>query len=184
MAEIQIKINKLSESITKLGSLKESCQSWNTTCPETIGGGQTVNELEGLASLYKSLNVHFIDLISNTILFMENMKDSFEESDNEAARSISAKAADIATNVANGPLHSGYHSPNDWVDSSITTEVVKDAEKGPLHTGNHNPQDQYNHTSKVVDAVKSAENGPLHTGNNHPQNQFEHNPAKIVEELS
>lgn len=155
MAEIQIKIDKLSESITKLCGLKESCQSWNTTCPETVGGGQTVNELESIASLYKNLNVHFIDLISNTILFMENMKDSFEESDNEAARSISAKAADVAKNVANGPLHSGYHSPNDWVDSSIATEVAKNAEKGPLHTGN-----------------------------NHPQGQFKHNPAKIVEELS
>lgn len=184
MAEIKIKIDRLNESITKLGSLKESCQNWNTSCPETVGGGQTINELESIATLYKSLNVHFIDLISNTMLFMENMRESFEESDNEAARSISSKAVDVAKDVANGPVHSGYHSPNDWVDSSIATEVAKNADKGPLHTGNHNPQVQFDHASKVVDAAKSAEKGPLHTGNNHPQDQLGHNPSKIIEDLS
>lgn len=88
MAEIKIKINALNDSITELKNLKTACQDWETTCPETVGGGQTVNELESIAALYKSLNTHFIDLVSNTISFMENVKTSYESSDQEAAAKL------------------------------------------------------------------------------------------------
>lgn len=89
MAEIKIKINALNDSITELKNLKSTCQEWDTLSPEIVGGGQTVGELESIAKLYKSLNTHFIDLVSNTISFMENVKSSYEESDQNAATKIS-----------------------------------------------------------------------------------------------
>ena len=92
MSEIKLKINELNDSIEALKKLKTECQEWDTTSPDTVGGGQTVNELEAIAALYKKLNTHFIDLVSNTVSFMENVKESFEESDIEAAKKIAAAA--------------------------------------------------------------------------------------------
>lgn len=89
MAEIKVKINALNDSISELKNLKTTCQDWDATSPEIVGGGQTVGELESIATLYKSLNSHFIDLVSNTISFMENVKSSYEESDQSAATKIS-----------------------------------------------------------------------------------------------
>lgn len=89
MAEIKIKINALNDSISELKNLKTACQDWDVTSPEMVGGGQTVGELESIATLYKSLNSNFIDLVSNTISFMENVKSSYEESDQNAATKIS-----------------------------------------------------------------------------------------------
>lgn len=89
MAEIKIKVDALNDSITELKKLKSTCQDWDTTSPEIVGGGQTVSELESIAALYKSLNTHFIDLVLNTISFMENIKTSYESSDQKAATKIS-----------------------------------------------------------------------------------------------
>lgn len=89
MAEIKIKISALNDSITELKKLKSACQHWDTTSPQIIGGGHTVNELESIVTLYKSLNTHFIDLVSNTISFMENVKTSYESSDQESSAKLS-----------------------------------------------------------------------------------------------
>lgn len=91
MAEIKIKIHALNDSISDLKNLRTQCQETKIVCPKTVGGGKTVNELESIGELYKSLNNHFINLISNTISFMENVKASYESSDKKAASKISGE---------------------------------------------------------------------------------------------
>lgn len=41
--------------------------------------------------MYKALNVGFEKLISNTIMFMQNVRDSYISSDEKAAKNISNK---------------------------------------------------------------------------------------------
>ena len=74
MSEINIKISELDAAITNLQSLKSACDGINTIAPTTVGGGKTVNEIENIASVYKSLNIHVGDMISNTISFMQNIE--------------------------------------------------------------------------------------------------------------
>lgn len=40
------------------------------------GLGKIVNELEETAEIYKEMNSQFGEIISNTILFLENVRDS------------------------------------------------------------------------------------------------------------
>ena len=89
MSEINIKISELDAAITNLQSLKSACDGINTIAPTTVGGGKTVNE--NIASVYKSLNTHVGDMISNTISFMQNIRASFITSDSNAAGKIGGK---------------------------------------------------------------------------------------------
>lgn len=91
MAEIKVKITEINNSITKLKNLQSRCNTRNTTPPTTVGGGKTVNELEDIADVYKSLNTHFGVLISNTISFLQNVRDSYTSSDTKAANKIKNK---------------------------------------------------------------------------------------------
>ncbi len=89
MAEISIKLIALNAAITKLNNLKTTCTSMDTSLPSSVGGGLTVNEMESIANLYKSMNANFADLISNTALFMENVKKSYQTTDTKAANKLS-----------------------------------------------------------------------------------------------
>lgn len=91
MAEIKVKISEINSAITKLQRLQSRCNSRNTTPPTTVGGGKTVNELEDIADVYKSLNTQFGVLVSNTISFLQNVKDSYVSSDTKAANKIKNK---------------------------------------------------------------------------------------------
>lgn len=88
MAEIKISISDLEDCITRLNSLKDTWASNNTTPPDTVGGGMTVNEFEDLAQLYKDINTHMVTLVSNTAAFLTNVKESYKESDNKAAAAM------------------------------------------------------------------------------------------------
>lgn len=88
MAEINVKITEINNAITKLQGLQSKCSSRNINPPATVGGGKTVNELEDIAEVYKSMNTHFGTLISNTISFLQNVKDSYASSDAKAAQGI------------------------------------------------------------------------------------------------
>lgn len=68
--------------------MKSKCDSRSTPPPVTIGGGKTVNELEDIANVYKTLICSCGELISNTILFFQNVKDSYVSSDINAAQGI------------------------------------------------------------------------------------------------
>ena len=91
MAEIKVKVTEIDNAITKLQRLKTRCNTRNTTTPTTVGGGKTVNELEDIADVYKSLNSHFGVLVSNTISFLQNVKDSYASSDTKAANKMRNK---------------------------------------------------------------------------------------------
>lgn len=91
MAEINIKINEISNAISKLQGLQSRCVFVNIAPPSTVGGGRTVNELEDIAAAYKSLNIQLEILISNTISFLQNVRDSYISSDEKAAKGISGK---------------------------------------------------------------------------------------------
>lgn len=91
MAEIKVKVSEINNAITRLQGLQSRCISRNTTPPATVGGGKTVNELEDIADVYKTLNTHFEDLISNTISFLQNVRDSYTSSDTRAANRIANK---------------------------------------------------------------------------------------------
>lgn len=89
MAEINVKITEINNEITKLQNLRTRCDSINTAVPSTVGGGQTVNELENIATVYKTMNRELGELISNTISFLQNVRDSYVFSDAKAAKEIS-----------------------------------------------------------------------------------------------
>ena len=89
MAEIKVKITEIDNAITKLQNLQKKCSSANTNAPTTVGGGQTVNELEAIASAYKDINSSFAQMVTNTISFLRNIETSYVESDTKAASKIS-----------------------------------------------------------------------------------------------
>ena len=91
MAEIKIKVTEIDSAITKLQSLKSRSASADTKSPSTVGGGKSVNELESIAGVYKSLNTHFATLVQNTISFLDNVKDSYVTSDQKVASKMSGK---------------------------------------------------------------------------------------------
>ena len=88
MVEINIKISEINNAITKLQGLRTRCNSRNTTPPITVGGGKTVNALEEMAEVYVALNNNFGEFVSNTILFLQNVRDSYAGSDSKAAKYI------------------------------------------------------------------------------------------------
>lgn len=90
MAEIKVKVSEINNAITRLQGLQR-CNSRNTTPPVTVGGGKTVNELENIANVYKTLNTQFETLLSNTISFLQNVRDSYTASDTKAANKIANK---------------------------------------------------------------------------------------------
>ncbi len=91
MSEIKVNLDNLEGAILKLNNYAANWESNPTTPPATVGGGQTVNELEELAQMYKDLNTHMVTLASTTAAFFTNVKNSYQESDQKAASNISGK---------------------------------------------------------------------------------------------
>lgn len=88
MAEIKLSVEALENSIQDLNSLKQACSIYIPVVPEVIGGGQTVNQLEQIAEMYKTLNADLSTLVCNTISLMENAKQSYVSTDNMASSKI------------------------------------------------------------------------------------------------
>lgn len=89
MGKIDIRFDTLNEAIDKLNKLERKRNSIDISPPTTVGGGMTVNEMEEIASEYKKLHAALGTLITNTSLFLQNVRDSFQEIDETAAESIS-----------------------------------------------------------------------------------------------
>lgn len=85
MAEIKINTGNLTAEIGKLKELKNSINNTNILCPATVGGGTSIQELEDIGKLYKSLHNQFGILVSSTASFMENVNQSYQSGDNKAA---------------------------------------------------------------------------------------------------
>ena len=88
MTTIDIDIKALDDSITKLKGLRDKCNDFNGVKLSVVGGGETITELENISLLYQNLNVHMAELIGKTAMFMENVKSSYETSDQKAAAGI------------------------------------------------------------------------------------------------
>lgn len=96
MAEIKINIDELESSIERLQQIACLCDgkttvrggnfAFNASSPEIVGGGKTVGEIEAIANLYQELNADLHGLINNTISFLENVKNSYVESDDKLAQ--------------------------------------------------------------------------------------------------
>ena len=84
MAEIKINIQELERSVARLDQLAANWSAEQKTAPETVGGGKTVNELEDLAQVYQQLYRNLVLLASNTASFLDNVRESYEESDRKA----------------------------------------------------------------------------------------------------
>lgn len=87
MAEIRINISELDNLIYRIQTVKTAANNIfsKNIPPETIGGGLTVREIEELANLYRTVYKDIEDLASNTVLFLQNVKDDFIGADETAA---------------------------------------------------------------------------------------------------
>lgn len=88
MSEINVSVADLEEAIEKLNSLSTGWSAIDTTPPETVGDGYVVDKLVEIAQLYQDLHAGMATLISNTISFLTNTKESYETSDQQAATAI------------------------------------------------------------------------------------------------
>lgn len=88
MAEIKINLTNLESAISRFSTMASDWGANDTIAPVTVGGGSTVNELEALAEMYKNLNAHMVTLASNTAAFLTSVKNSYQESDHQAAQGI------------------------------------------------------------------------------------------------
>ena len=88
MAEIKINVTNLENSISRFRTLEKNWGANDTAPPVTVGGGKAVNEFEELAKVYKDLNDHMVTLAANTAAFLTGIKESYQESDQEAAKNI------------------------------------------------------------------------------------------------
>lgn len=88
MAEIKIKASEIENSITRLKALVTQATSSKTSPPSIVGGGQSVNELEAIAGVYKNIDSNFVTLVQNTISFLSNVEDSFVSNDQKAGNKM------------------------------------------------------------------------------------------------
>lgn len=86
--QIHINTSSLETEIEALKSMQSRWSAMNSTPPATVGGGATVNELELIGSMYHDLHSTMLQLIGNTIGFMENTLKSYQHSDNTAAHTM------------------------------------------------------------------------------------------------
>lgn len=88
MSEIKVNLTNLESGIKRFKTLATNWEANDTAPPVTVGGGITVNEFEELAQVYKNLNDHMVTLATNTAEFLTDIKESYQESDQKAANSI------------------------------------------------------------------------------------------------
>lgn len=91
MAEIKVKVSEIDNAITRLKAIVTQATSSKTTPPSIVGGGQSVNELEAIAGIYKNIDARFITLVQNTISFLSNVEDSFVSSDQKAGNKMNGQ---------------------------------------------------------------------------------------------
>ena len=89
MAEIKINLEKLTEKIGKLQTLKSECDSITTTEKDRVGAGQCTLLVESLRNNYKPLKEALSLLISNSIQYFNSVKESAVKADQRASEKLS-----------------------------------------------------------------------------------------------
>ena len=90
MAEININAKEIDNGVAQLRTLQAKIESFSVP-PVTIGGGKVVNELEEIVGILQTINTDLVSLTTNTILFLQNVRDDFVETDIDAAKKMSEK---------------------------------------------------------------------------------------------
>ena len=91
MAEIRVKINEIDNAIIQLKTIVTQMGASKNFPPSIVGGGQSVNELEAIAEVYKNIESHLIMLIQNTSSFLSNVESSFVLSDQKARNKMNSE---------------------------------------------------------------------------------------------
>lgn len=91
MSEIKINVNELNNLLIDLQNLQKKSSSFKENAPATIGGGQVVNEIEKIKNIYEKIDSNVEVMVSNTVQFLQSVRDSYISSDAKAARGISDK---------------------------------------------------------------------------------------------
>ncbi len=86
MGEISIKNDNLTIDIEKLKTLKSRVAASNIKPPAVVGDGTSIYEIEKIGKNYQDINEKIETLLSNTISFLENVKNSYQGNDNKAAK--------------------------------------------------------------------------------------------------
>ena len=89
MKEISISVESLEKGIDSLRRLQTTTMAIRSSPQNLFSGGKTVEKLEKMADIYSKLEGDFATLVSNTIAFMENVKNSYMATDANAASAIS-----------------------------------------------------------------------------------------------
>lgn len=85
MSEIKINTEKLSNYIQELKDFEIKSFS---SCPEIVGGGNSIQMVENIENITKEIHCLLDTLISNTALFMQNLYDSYVSNDISIAKAI------------------------------------------------------------------------------------------------
>ncbi|WP_027438589.1 hypothetical protein [Lachnospira multipara] len=88
MAEIVVDIECLGTEINKLNELKNKITSNKKGPTGVVGGGNTVSNIENIGNKFKDIEDKMEVLVQSTVSFMDNIKTSYTESDNNAANTV------------------------------------------------------------------------------------------------
>ncbi|MCR5144631.1 MAG: hypothetical protein K6B67_04915 [Lachnospiraceae bacterium] len=88
MSEIVIDINNLDSEINRLRDLKKTITNNKKKPPNTIGGGSAISNIEKIGNDYKCMEEKMEVLVQNTVGLMENIRNSYLESDIKATKTI------------------------------------------------------------------------------------------------
>lgn len=88
MSEIKINAINLDAEIGSLRELKGKIASNKKNAPVTVGGGETIKQIEKLGDEYRTMEDKMESLLQNTISFMSNIQSSYATSDNNASKTF------------------------------------------------------------------------------------------------
>ena len=88
MAEIKIAVATLETKIGELRTLQGDIDNNTQKAPAVVGGGTSVSQLESIAAMHQTILSSLQLLVTNTISFMGNIKESYVESDDKASNKI------------------------------------------------------------------------------------------------
>ena len=81
MAELKVNISELDNAIQLLRELKDTCDNLNLTPPPTEGSGKVVQQMENISNAYITVRDSMSILLSNSIVFFQNIRDSYDRND-------------------------------------------------------------------------------------------------------
>ena len=88
MAEISVNVELLEEKIQKIRELKSTCDEIDVATETLSGSGQSIDIIQLIDKEYPLLKSAVGELLTNSISFFENVKNSMIKADTEASAKI------------------------------------------------------------------------------------------------